>query len=136
MTDNERTEELKNAEPVDLARAAVKLLLSKKGIDVKMYDVCEYTSVTDYYVNVTARSSTHVGALSDDLVDDFSKKGTDALRVEGKRGNSWILIDFGSLIVNVFDSESRSFYNFDRLLPQEAARDISEIAAEVDKQFE
>ena len=59
MTDNERTEELKNAESIDLAQAAVKLLLSKKGIDVKMYDVREYTSITDYYVNVTARSSTH-----------------------------------------------------------------------------
>ena len=136
MTENERTEELKNAESIDLARAAVKLLLIKKGIDVKMYDVKEYTSITDFYVNVTARSSTHVGALADDLAEDFANKGANALRVEGKRGNSWILIDFGSLIVNVFDSASRSFYNFDRLLPQETQRDVSDIEAEVDKQFE
>ena len=131
----ERTEDLKNAEAGVLAAEAVKTLIEKKALDVKLYDVRENTSITDYYVNATGRSGTHVASLSDELADSFGMRGRDALRIEGKRGNSWILVDFGSLIVNIFDSEARSFYNFDRLLPAECIQDISDIVAEVDKKF-
>ena len=131
----DRTEELKSSDSRILAEEAVKLLLEKKAIDVKMFEVTEHTSITDYYVNATGRSSLHVASLADDLCESFSQRGRPAYRTEGKRGNSWILVDFGSLIVNVFDSESRSFYNFDRLLPAECCVDIEELVNEVDKKF-
>ena len=50
-----------------LAREAVKILIERKGIDVKLFDVREKSSVTDYYVNVTGRSSTNVAALADEV---------------------------------------------------------------------
>lgn len=131
----DKTEDLKKADSQYLAEEAVKLMLEKKALDVKMFDVREYTSVTDFYVNVTGRSSTHVASLADDLADNFSSRGLNANRIEGKRGNSWLLVDFGSLIVNVFDSESRNFYNFDRLLPAERQVDISKLVDEVDRKF-
>lgn len=131
----ERTEELKNVSAEILANEAVKLMLEKKALDVKMFKVTDYTSITDFYVNVTGTSSTHVASLADDIAESFGLRGKDPYRIEGKRGNSWILVDFGSLIVNVFDSESRSFYNFDRLLPAELQVDITELASEVDKKF-
>ena len=129
------SQDLKAADSLYLAEEAVKLMLEKKAIDVKMFCVKDYTSVTDYYVNVTGRSSTHVASLADDLCDNFSLRGLKAHQVEGRRGNSWLLVDFGFLIVNVFDSESRSFYNFDRLLPAEGMIDISGLVEEVDKKF-
>ncbi|MBE6636090.1 MAG: ribosome silencing factor [Ruminococcaceae bacterium] len=132
---NEKTNELSAAEADVLAAEAVKVLLEKLALEVTMYDVREHTSVTDFYVNATGKSSTHVASLADDVVDSFESRGKNAYRVEGKRGNSWILVDFGSLIVNVFDSEARSFYGFDRLLPAECGRDISDLAAEVDAKF-
>ena len=132
----EKSTELAKAESVTLAEEAVKILLEKLAIDVSMFSVREHTSVTDFYVNATGRSLTHVASLADDVVDNFERRGMSAGRVEGKRGNSWILVDFGSLIVNIFDSEGRGFYNFDRLLPEECKCDISKLVALVDKKFE
>ena len=133
---NEKTYELAEAEAEVLAKEAVKVLLEKLASDVSMFNVREHTSITDFYVNATGRSITHVASLADDVVDIFEKRGRSADRIEGKRGNSWILVDFGSLIVNIFDSEGRGFYNFDRLLPAESKCDISNLVAEVDKKFE
>ena len=130
-----KTEELLHAEGKTLAEEAVKVLIEKLALDVTMYNVKEYTSITDYYVNATGRSATHVASLADDVVDNFEMRGQTALRVEGKKGNSWILVDFGTLIVNVFDGEGRSFYNFDRLLPVECKESIDSLVKEVDEKY-
>ena len=119
-----------------LAREAVYVLIEKKALDVKLYNVSEDSSITDFYVNATGRSSTNVAALADELTYKLELKGREALRVEGRSGNSWILVDYGDVIVNIFDKESREFYNFDRLLPESADADISGIIEEVDKKYD
>lgn len=120
----------------EIARAAVAVLIEKKGIAVNLYEVGEANPLTDFYVNSTGRSASHVASLADDLVDKLKEMGIDALRVEGRRGDGWVLVDYGSVIVNVFNRESREFYNLDRLMPAESIRDISDIVNEVDKKFE
>lgn len=131
----EKTNELTDADSKTLASEAVKILIEKLAEDVSMFDVREHTSITDFYVNATGRSLTHVASLADDVVDNFELRGLNALRVEGKKGNSWILVDFGSVIVNIFDSEGRGFYNFDRLLPAECKQNIDELIKQVDDKF-
>ncbi len=133
--DAEKTNELANADGQKLASEAVKVLVEKLALDITMYNVTAHTSITDYYVNATGRSLTHVASLADDVVDNFELRGQNPLRVEGKKGNSWILVDFGVLIINIFDSEGRSFYNFDRLMPEECKESIDLLVAEVDKKF-
>ena len=127
-----KTDELKSASSDVLSREIVKILIEKKANDIKLFDVKEGTGITDFYINVTGRSNTHVASLADDVCELISNKGRNELRVEGKRGNGWILVDFGDVIVNVFDKESRTFYNFDRLLPADGEIDISDLVAEVD----
>ena len=119
-----------------LAEKIVSVLLEKGGLDVRMYYVRESSSITDYYVNVTGRSTTQVSSLADELVYKISLSGRDARKIEGKRGNSWLLVDYGDVIVNVFDRESRDFYNLDRLMPEDSEIDISDIVAEVDKKLD
>ena len=130
------TKTLANDDSLSLAKEAVKVLLEKKAINVTLFDVREKTSVTDFYVNATGRSSTQVSSLADDVADTIEQMGRRALRVEGRSGNSWLLVDFGDVIVNVFDRASREFYNFDKHLPEDSAVDISDIVAEVDKKFD
>lgn len=127
--------ELKNADSAVLASETVKILIAKKAIDVKMFCVRDFTSVTDYYVNVTGRSSTHVASLADNVADLISERGREPLRVEGRSGNAWILVDYGDVIINVFDKPSREFYNFDRHLPQGTEVDISPLVKEVDEKL-
>ena len=131
----EKLNSMKAADSYVIAEEAVKLLSEKLALNIKMFDVRGYTSVTDFYVNCTGKSGTHVLSLADDVADHFSERELAPLRVEGKKGNSWILVDFGQLIVNVFDSESRGFYSFDRLLPSECERSVEELILSVDKKF-
>ena len=132
----ERTDELKNATSEQLAKAVVKILIEKQGIDVRLYDVRDTAAITDFYVIATGKSSTHVSSLADDVDYNIELQGKSAERIEGKRGNSWILVDYIDVIVNIFDKESRDFYNFERLMPADGLVDISDIIAEVDKKFD
>lgn len=132
----EINKELFNCDSATLAREAVKILIEKKAIDVKLFDVREKSSVTDYYVNATGRSASNVAALADEVDVKLSERGRAPLRTEGRRGGSWILVDFGDVIINVFDRESREFYNLDRHLPEESLLDISDLVAEVDAKLD
>lgn len=127
-----RTNELVNAGSLDVAYAAVKVLLSMKGNSVKLFCVKGTSSVTDYYITVTGRSKTHVASLADEVVYKLELAGRNAERVEGKRGDSWILVDYIDVIVQIFDTESRGFYDFDRLLAEAEQIDISHIENELD----
>lgn len=131
-----KTYELKNCESELLAREAVKVLLEKKALDVRLFSVKESSGITDYYVNCTGRSTTQVSSLAGNLTEKLSERGRDELRVEGRGANNWLLVDYGDVIVNVFDKQSREFYNFDRHLPAESEMDISELVAEVDAKFD
>ena len=135
MNNEIRTNELENASAEELAKAIVKILIEKKGVNVSLFDVREKTAVTDFYVNVTGRSSTHVASLADEVDYLIGLKGKNSARIEGRQGNSWILVDYLDVIVNVFDKEAREFYNFERLLPQGSEVDISDIIKEVDDKF-
>ncbi len=120
----------------ELAKHIVAVLLEKKALDVRLYSVNKESSITDFYVNATGRSSTQVASLADEVAFKTGEREREPLRIEGRQGNSWLLVDYGDVIVNVFDKPSREFYNFDRLLSEDSRVDISDIIAEVDKKFE
>lgn len=134
MKNNDKiTSDLGNAEL--LARNIGLVLIEKKALDVRLYCVAERSPITDYYINATGRSSTNVAALADEVICKMNEGGREALRVEGRGANSWILIDYGDVIVNVFDKQSREFYNFDRLFSEAEQIDISDIIAQIDDKF-
>ena len=132
----EIVKDLINCDSTVLSKEAVKLLIEKKANDVKLFDVREKSSITDYYINVTGRSVSHVSSLADDVDSLLSMRGRASVRTEGKRGNGWILVDFGDVIVNVFDRSSREFYNLDRHFSEDSQVDISDLVAEVDAKFD
>lgn len=135
MIQNIKNDTLSGADSLTLARAAVYVLVEKNALDIRLYEAGEGNSVTDYYVNATGRSSTNVASLADEVAYKLGLNGKDALRVEGRSGNAWILVDYGDVIVNIFDKPSREFYNFDRLLSEDGRIDISDVVAEVDKKY-
>ena len=127
---------LKDADSLTLAKKIVATLIEKKAQDVRLYSVKEKSSITDYYVNATGRSSTQVASLADEVAFKTEESGRAPLRIEGRGGNAWLLVDYGDVIVNVFDRPSREFYNFDRLLFEDARVDITDIIEEIDKKFD
>lgn len=133
--ENTKNGTLSAADSKTLAETVAFILIEKKALDVTVYNVTGESSITDYYINATGRSSTNVSSLADEVTYKTGLAGRDALRVEGRQGNSWLLVDYGDVIVNIFDKPSREFYNFDRLLPETAKVDISNIISEVDKKY-
>jgi ribosome-associated protein len=119
MEETKQYPDLSSAEPFEIAKEAGVLLLKKQGRDLKFYRVSDTTVITDYYLIVTGRSSTHVKALADEMDAEMAKRGIPAARIEGRDGASWILVDFGCVIVHIFDRASREYYHLERLLRSE-----------------
>lgn len=88
----------------------------RKGEDIKCFDVRNYTTVSDYVMIVTALNKRHVAALAKDIEEKTEELGFPIKSKEGFRTTEWVLLDFGDLVVHVFDKETRNYYGLERLL--------------------
>lgn len=100
----------------EIAEKCREVLDSKKGLNIDVIDTRETSSLADYVVMATGTSSTHVKALSDEVEFSLKEIGVVPNHIEGHRSNSWVLIDYSDVIVNVFSQEARSFYSLEELL--------------------
>lgn len=73
------------------------------------------TAIADYFVICTGESTTQVKAISEFVEQEFSSQGIRPLGVEGTDYSHWILIDFGDVIVHVFERETREYYGLEKL---------------------
>jgi len=98
------------------ARAAAEAILNKKGDDVALLDVSDLLVITDVFVIGTGTSNRHVRTLADD-VEQHLREVLDErpLRKEGADYGRWVLLDYGDVVVHLFDSETRYFYELERL---------------------
>ena len=93
----------------------LKILDDMQASDIKVIDVRNQTSITDYMIITTARATRHVKAVGEKLMEEMKKAGTPAMNSSGFETGDWVLIDFGDYIVHVMTSESRQFYNLEGL---------------------
>ena len=112
--------------PKELAIKAAGILDKKKAEDIKVIEVTEQTIVADYFVLANGTSSTHVKALADDVEYELEQIGVHDGHIEG-RATGWVLLDYGAVLVHVFDRESRAYYNLERLWTDANLVDISDI---------
>lgn len=106
---------------------AAKAISSKKGLDIQVIEISDISVLADYMVIATGTSSTHVKALADEVEYQLDKNGISVSHVEGYRSNSWILLDYVDVIVNVFSDEAREFYDLDRLWQDGKPIDLTNI---------
>ena len=92
-----------------------------KGQSINCIDVRRLTSIADYMVIVTGRSSTHVKALSDNVVKEVKKAKFEVVGVEGRAQSEWVLVDVGDIIVHVMLNQIRKLYNLEELWNFEVA---------------
>ena len=110
---------------LDIVKIACKALDDKKAMDLKAIEVTEITVLADYFVLATATSTTHVRALSDEVEDALSKNGLEPHHIEG-RTTGWILLDYGSVVINVMDAQNRDFYGLDHTWNDGKELDVSD----------
>lgn len=99
----------------ELALAGARALDEKKGLNIKLLEVTEVTTLADHFLICTGTSNTHVKTLCDAVEAAMDEAGEPLLSREGHRGGTWVLLDFGSLVVHVFTDEARAFYDLERL---------------------
>lgn len=114
----------------EVAYEVTKALDSKKGMDIKLLRINEVSSLADYFLICTGTSNTHVKTLCDYAEYTLEQLGEKLLGREGHRGNSWELLDYGSIVVHVFTQEAREFYSLERLWADAEQVDISSIIIE------
>ncbi len=101
--------------PKEIAYEVTKALDAKKGMDIKLLKIDRVSSLADYFLICTGTSSTHVKTLCDYAEYTLEQLGETLLGREGHRGNSWELLDYGTIVVHVFTEEARKFYDLERL---------------------
>lgn len=117
-------------EPFEAAKLAVKALDDKQGADIRLLKTEELTVLADYFVICTANSTSHVRTLYDEVDKRLSMAGLPPIRREGYRNSNWLLLDFGCLIVHIFQKDTRDFYDLERLWSDAKQLDINEIIKE------
>jgi ribosome-associated protein len=96
---------------VDIAAAA----LDKKAVGLEILDVAGRTDYADFLVLMSGRSDRQVAALADGIEEALRKSGRRAQNIEGREAARWILIDFGDVVVHVFQEEVRPLYDLEGL---------------------
>ncbi len=98
-----------------LALAVCKALSDKKAHDIVIVDVGDQTVMCNYFVIASGTSTTQVRALGENVEEELEKQGVSAIRKEGLREGRWGVLDYGDVIVHIFNDESRLFYYLERL---------------------
>ena len=102
--------------PKELAIIAVKALDEKKGKEISAIEITDLTTIADYFVIASGTSNTQINALSGAVEKAMKEQaGEDPLRREGYRDGTWVLLDYGAIIVHIFSQEAREFYSLERL---------------------
>ena len=113
-----------------MARTACKALDEKKALDLKIIDIAEVSTIADYFVIASGSNQNQVQAMVDNVEEKLAKAGYEPKQIEGTRSSSWILMDYGDLIVHVFDEENRLFYDLERIWRDGKEIDLEALAEE------
>jgi ribosome-associated protein len=96
-------------------REVVLAAADRKAIDLRVLHLEKVSDFTDYFVIVSGASERQVQAIADHILERLRADGVRPLHVEGHNRGQWVLIDFGDLVVHVFQEEPRRFYALERL---------------------
>src|SRR4051812_22015839 len=102
-------------DPEELAHKAAGVLFSKKAIDAVLLDLRGLSSLTDYYLICTCQNESQMRAILNNTAKALSKEGHKALRSEYHSGVRWAVLDYGDLIIHLFEKDTRNYYSLERL---------------------
>lgn len=100
---------------LEKAKAAIKALEDKKASNIELLHVSKQTSLGDYFVIASCQSTVQVKACADEVEEQLDELGMTVLHKEGYTSGSWVLMDYGDVVVHVMQQEVREFYGIERL---------------------
>lgn len=112
----------------EMAKIAYEALDEKKGEDIQIIDISSISVMADYFVIASGMSSPQIQAMVDNVEKKMHKSGHHMKRLEGNKSSSWILLDFGDIVVHVFNQDDRLFYDLERIWSDGKHVDVKELA--------
>lgn len=100
---------------LEMARVAYQALDEKKGKDIRVIDISGISVIGDYFVITNGTNDSQVRALVDNVEEKMHKAGYELKEQEGNNSGTWVLLDYGDIIIHIFDRENRPFYNLERI---------------------
>lgn len=110
-----------------MAELAISALEDKKGEEIRVLDISQVSVIADLFIIVGGSNKNQVQALCDNVTEKLGRAGFPENHIEGYDNGNWILIDFGDIIVHIFDKENRSLYDLERIWRDGKSIDIKEI---------
>ncbi len=102
-------------EILNMAHIAYDALTDKKAEDINVIDISEISTIADYFVIASGKNENQIRTLVDNVEEKMGKAGYTAKMREGTGSSVWVLLDYGDVIVHIFDRENREFYDLDRI---------------------
>lgn len=99
----------------EMAKMAILALEDKKAEDIKVIDISEVSVIADYFIIADGNSRNQVQAMIDNVEETLGKAGYTPKQIEGYQSANWVLMDYGDIIIHVFDKENRLFYDLERI---------------------
>jgi ribosome-associated protein len=88
---------------------------SKKAFDILILDIRAFTVIADYFVICSGSNTTQVNAIADSIGHTLAQAGIRYSHIEGAADARWVLMDYGDVVVHVFDEETRTYYSLEKL---------------------
>ena len=110
----------------ELVETVVKAADSKRAEEIVALDVANVSLLADYFVIMQANSERQVKAIADEIEEKVAAAGVQVRDIEGKNAANWVLLDFGDVVVHVFRTETRRFYNLVKLWAEAPLVDVSD----------
>jgi ribosome-associated protein len=101
--------------PLDKARCCVGIILERKAVDPVLFEVGTLTSIADYFLIASGKSSRQVQAIAQHLRRRMKEEGFTLFGIEGEKDGHWILLDYGDLVIHLFYQPVRAFYDLEGL---------------------
>ena len=98
-----------------MAKIAVAALEDKKAEDIRIIDISEVSVLADYFIIANGSNRSQIQALADHVEEQLGRAGHSLKQIEGYDSANWVLLDFGDIIIHVFDKENRLFYDLERI---------------------
>ena len=124
---NIKIEALTDAEPYKIANKIISILDDKKAADIKLLYVEKQTILADYFIICSGGSSTQIKALAGYVEENMKLCGLAPKNTDGYSGATWVVMDYGSVILHIFNRETRNFYNLEKLWKDASEIEISSI---------
>ena len=99
----------------EMAKCAIAAMEDKKAEDVRVLDISEVSVLADYFIIASGKNRNQIQAMKENVEEQMEKRGFFVKHVEGYDTAHWILMDYGDVILHIFDEESRMFYDLERI---------------------